>query len=581
MATVALGLMIVVGVACRSGRRAGGCRTRPGTASTSTRTSPWRSRSCTSWPWARTSSTTRIAQAYWVALYVAVIVLVVVFRIGQPIAALVAPPLPRGRGRAASRPTWSRSTSPGATSSGWRCAPDSSSTGASCRRRLVAGAPVLAVGGAERQVPAHHDQEQWRRHVASSSASRPGTRVFAEGPYGAFTGARRRYARVLLIAGGIGITPLRALLEEFRAPPGTVTVLYRASSWEDVVFRDELDALAQASGATIALPGRQAPAGQPPPASARFARRSHRLVPDVRHARRLRVRTRRDERRRAPQPALARCPQQSDPCRTFRVLTSGVQSRAETRRRRARYDRPGRAAPVQLQDGDQPTSAGAAADSAAVGRHRPHTGARCPSRSDPPPRRRPDRRAAATTAATRQRRQPDRAAGRPPGTFTGHAIDTPYGTVQIALVVQTGKIVDVAGAAAAERPAAVAADQRRGRPDPAHPGAARPERQHQWRVRSELHLVRLLPVAPVRARRRCSEACPRARPPAASNTSWARPSSSTSATGERCTPRPCSRRVFDHFRDVDARFSTYKPDSEISRLGRREMPEAECSPDVA
>ena len=29
------------------------------------------------------------------------------------------------------------------------------------------------------------------------------------------------------------------------------------------------------------------------------------------------------------------------------------------------------------------------------------------------------------------------------GTFTGQAIDTPYGTVQIALVVQSGKIIDV------------------------------------------------------------------------------------------------------------------------------------------
>jgi uncharacterized protein with FMN-binding domain len=29
------------------------------------------------------------------------------------------------------------------------------------------------------------------------------------------------------------------------------------------------------------------------------------------------------------------------------------------------------------------------------------------------------------------------------GTFTGQAVDTPYGTVQIALVVQSGKIVDV------------------------------------------------------------------------------------------------------------------------------------------
>lgn len=29
------------------------------------------------------------------------------------------------------------------------------------------------------------------------------------------------------------------------------------------------------------------------------------------------------------------------------------------------------------------------------------------------------------------------------GTFTGDAIDTPYGTVQVALVVQDGQIVDV------------------------------------------------------------------------------------------------------------------------------------------
>jgi ferredoxin-NADP reductase len=79
----------------------------------------------------------------------------------------------------------------------------------------------------------------------------PGTRVFAEGPYGAFTGARRRHERVLLIAGGIGITPLRALLEEFRARPGAIVVLYRASTWDDVVFREELDALAQAAGAKI------------------------------------------------------------------------------------------------------------------------------------------------------------------------------------------------------------------------------------------------------------------------------------------------------------------------------------------
>ncbi len=38
--------------------------------------------------------------------------------------------------------------------------------------------------------------------------------------------------------------------------------------------------------------------------------------------------------------------------------------------------------------------------------------------------------------------------------------------------------------------------------------------------------------------------------------------------------------AFEYLRDIDRRFSTYKPDSEISRLSRGEIGEAECSPDV-
>src|SRR5437660_160174 len=43
---------------------------------------------------------------------------------------------------------------------------------------------------------------------------RPGTRVVAEGPFGVFTEAARRREKVVLIAGGIGITPIRALMED-------------------------------------------------------------------------------------------------------------------------------------------------------------------------------------------------------------------------------------------------------------------------------------------------------------------------------------------------------------------------------
>jgi thiamine biosynthesis lipoprotein len=38
--------------------------------------------------------------------------------------------------------------------------------------------------------------------------------------------------------------------------------------------------------------------------------------------------------------------------------------------------------------------------------------------------------------------------------------------------------------------------------------------------------------------------------------------------------------ALDHLRDINARFSTYRADSEISRLGRGELPAADCSPDV-
>ena len=75
-----------------------------------------------------------------------------------------------------------------------------------------------------------------------------GTRVVAEGPFGVFTDASRSRERVLLIAGGIGITPVRALMQQMR---GDVVVLYRVVNDEDVVFRRELDELARASGAEL------------------------------------------------------------------------------------------------------------------------------------------------------------------------------------------------------------------------------------------------------------------------------------------------------------------------------------------
>jgi len=70
-----------------------------------------------------------------------------------------------------------------------------------------------------------------------------GTRAFLEGPYGAFTSVHRSRPGVLLIAGGVGITPIRALLEE---PAGDVVVLYRVRSDRDAVLINEVQQLVAA-----------------------------------------------------------------------------------------------------------------------------------------------------------------------------------------------------------------------------------------------------------------------------------------------------------------------------------------------
>ncbi|HEX4672443.1 MAG TPA: ferredoxin reductase family protein [Solirubrobacteraceae bacterium] len=79
----------------------------------------------------------------------------------------------------------------------------------------------------------------------------PGTRVLAEGPFGAFTAEARRRRRVVLIAGGAGITPIRALLETMPAEPGDIALVYRAPSAGELVFREEIEALAGARGAEL------------------------------------------------------------------------------------------------------------------------------------------------------------------------------------------------------------------------------------------------------------------------------------------------------------------------------------------
>lgn len=88
-------------------------------------------------------------------------------------------------------------------------------------------------------------------HSGSLALLPAGTRVLAEGPYGAFTPRRRARRKVLLIGAGLGITPLRSLFAALPAAPGDLCLLYRASTAEDLVFRGELEEMGRRRGADI------------------------------------------------------------------------------------------------------------------------------------------------------------------------------------------------------------------------------------------------------------------------------------------------------------------------------------------
>jgi predicted ferric reductase len=72
---------------------------------------------------------------------------------------------------------------------------------------------------------------------------RPGTEVILEGPFGRFTERAAKGSKYLFIAGGIGITPIRSMLESLSAKKADAVLLYGNKTPEDVVFRDELDRL--------------------------------------------------------------------------------------------------------------------------------------------------------------------------------------------------------------------------------------------------------------------------------------------------------------------------------------------------
>lgn len=109
---------------------------------------------------------------------------------------------------------------------------------------------------------------------------RVGTPVLLEGPYGAVHGARRTGRRLLLIAGGIGVAPLRAMVESFAYRRDEVEFLYRTRDSGDAALVDELEGLAQERGFRLRLLTGRRPDGtrRPDPLGAQSIAQ---LVPDA------------------------------------------------------------------------------------------------------------------------------------------------------------------------------------------------------------------------------------------------------------------------------------------------------------
>lgn len=120
-------------------------------------------------------------------------------------------------------------------------------------------------------------------HSAALAHLRHGTPVLAEGPFGHFTLKKSVRPKVLLVAGGSGIGPIRALAEELVTRGDRhhmdAVLLYRAGHSRDLALRKELDRLvARRRLRVIYLVGHRAELGRDPLSAASI----HALVPDVR-----------------------------------------------------------------------------------------------------------------------------------------------------------------------------------------------------------------------------------------------------------------------------------------------------------
>lgn len=116
-------------------------------------------------------------------------------------------------------------------------------------------------------------------HTSGLAGVKAGAKVYLAGPYGALTAERRRNSKVLLVAGGIGITPLLPLLRTLEAESGELTLIYRASDERSLALSHEVEAAAARTNATVHYV--LGPRGATEQADPLTAERLAALVPDL------------------------------------------------------------------------------------------------------------------------------------------------------------------------------------------------------------------------------------------------------------------------------------------------------------
>jgi 3-phenylpropionate/trans-cinnamate dioxygenase ferredoxin reductase subunit len=91
---------------------------------------------------------------------------------------------------------------------------------------------------------------------------KPGTKAYLDGPYGVFTIDRYEDAAgFVLIAGGIGITPMKSILVTAaeRGDDRPYLLIYASKTWDDITYREELEDLKETLNLTIVYVLREPP----------------------------------------------------------------------------------------------------------------------------------------------------------------------------------------------------------------------------------------------------------------------------------------------------------------------------------